>query len=99
MATPSLRPHPGLHTVAQLQPCREQKPKDKFTGEYKMLYFDTLHMNGNEQSLVSVFPTVHGVLKVRMQKWFAIPFSSGPGFVRTLCHDPSVLRGPTWHGS
>ena len=32
-------------------------------------------------------------------KWFAIPFSSGPHFVRTLHHDPSVLGGPTWHGS
>ena len=25
---------------------------------------------------------VHGVLKARILKWFAIPFSSGPGFVR-----------------
>ena len=29
---------------------------------------------------------VHGVLKVRMLKRFAIPFSSGPHFVRTLHH-------------
>ena len=29
------------------------------------------------------FHTVHGVLKARMLKWFAIPFSSGPRFVRT----------------
>ena len=27
------------------------------------------------------------------------PFSSGPRFVRTLRHGPSVLGGPTWHGS
>ena len=44
------------------------------------------------------FHTVHGVLKARMLKWFAIPFSSGPRFVRTLYHDPSVymavLHGP-----
>ena len=40
-----------------------------------MLSFDTLHMNGNEQSLVSVFHTVHGVLKARILKWFVIPFS------------------------
>ena len=45
------------------------------------------------------FHTVHGVLKERILKWFAIPFSSGPHFVRTLHHDPSVLGGPTWHGS
>ena len=41
----------------------------------------------------------HGVLKARILKWFAIPFSSGPRFVRTLHYDPSVLGGPTWHGS
>ena len=37
--------------------------------------------------------TVHGVLKARMLKWFAIPFSGGPHFVRTLHHDLSVLGG------
>ena len=42
------------------------------------------------------FHTVHGVLKARMLKWFAIPFSSGPRFVRSL-HDPSILGGPTRH--
>ena len=45
------------------------------------------------------FHTVHGVLKARILKQFAIPFSSGPHFVRTLHHDPSVLGGPTQHGS
>ena len=40
--------------------------------------------------------TVHGVLRARLLKWFAIPFSS---FVITLYHDPSILEGPTWHGS
>ena len=43
--------------------------------------------------------TVHGILKARMLKLFAIPFSSGPHFVRTLHRDPSILGGPTWHGS
>ena len=33
------------------------------------------------------FHTVHGVLKAKRPKWLAIPFSSGPRFVRT------------WHGS
>ena len=28
-----------------------------------------------------------------------IPFSSGPRFVRTRHHDPSILGGPTQHGS
>ena len=44
------------------------------------------------------FHTVHGVLKARILKWFAIPFSSGPHSVRPLHHDPSVLGGPTHHG-
>ena len=34
-----------------------------------------------------------------MMKWFVIPFTSGPHFVRTLHHDPSILGGPTWDGS
>ena len=41
---------------------------------------------------------VHGVLKARILKWFAIPFSSGPHSGRPLHHDPSVLGGPTQHG-
>ena len=45
------------------------------------------------------FHTVHRVLKARMLKWFAIAFSGGPCFVRTLHHDPSILGGPTWVGS
>ena len=44
------------------------------------------------------FHTVHGVLKARILKWFAIPFSSGPHSVRPLHHDPAVLGGPTQHG-
>ena len=45
------------------------------------------------------FHTVHEVLKAIMLKWFAIPYPSGPRFVRTLHHDPSVLGGPTHHSS
>ena len=37
------------------------------------------------------FHTVHGVLEARTLKWFAIPFSSGPHFVRTLHHYLSIL--------
>ena len=36
------------------------------------------------------FHTAHGVLKARIVNWFAIPFSSGPHFVRTLHHDLSI---------
>ena len=41
------------------------------------------------------FHAVHGVLKARILKWSAIPFSSGPRFVRTLHHDLSALGGCT----
>ena len=41
----------------------------------------------------------HGVLEARILEWFAIPFSSGPHFVRILHYDPSVLGGLTQHGS
>ena len=37
------------------------------------------------------FHTVHGVLKARIMKWFAIPFSSGPHSVRSLHHDLPIL--------
>ena len=39
--------------------------------------------------IILPFHTVHGILKARILKWFAIPFSSGPHFVRALHHDPS----------
>ena len=48
--------------------------------------------------IILPFHTVYGVLKARILKWFAIPFSSGPCFVRTLHHDLSVLGNTTWHG-
>ena len=42
-------------------------------------------------SYLFAFPTVHGDLKARILKWFAIPFSSGPHAVGPLHHD---LRWP-----
>ena len=48
--------------------------------------------------IVLPFHTVHGVLKARILKWFAILFSSGPHSVRPLHHDPPILVGPTGHG-
>ena len=40
------------------------------------------------------FHTVYGVLKARILKWFAIPFSSGPHSVRPFHHDPPILGWP-----
>ena len=48
--------------------------------------------------IILSFHTVHGVLKARIRKWFAIPFSSGPHSVRPLQHDPPILGSPTRHG-
>ena len=48
--------------------------------------------------IILPFHTVHGVLKARILKWFAIPFSSGPHSVSPLHHDSPVLGGPTGHG-
>ena len=42
--------------------------------------------------------TVPEVLKARILKWFAIPFSSGPHSIRPLHHNLSILAGPTQHG-
>ena len=44
-----------------------------------------------QHPIILPFHTVHGVLKARILKWFAIPFSSGPHSVRPLHHDPPVL--------
>ena len=44
------------------------------------------------------FHTVHGVLKARILKWFAIPFSRGPHSVRPLHHDLPIFGGSTGHG-
>ena len=41
--------------------------------------------------IILPFHTVHGVLKARILKWFAIPFSSGPHSFRSLHHDPPIL--------
>ena len=41
------------------------------------------------------FRTVHGVLKARILKWFASPFSNGPHSVRSLHHDPPSSGCPT----
>ena len=45
--------------------------------------------------IILSFHTVHGVLKARILKWLAIPFSSGPCSVRPLHHDPPILGCPT----
>ena len=41
-----------------------------------------------------LFHTFHGVLEARILEWFAIPFFSGPHFVRTLYSDLPILGGP-----
>ena len=48
--------------------------------------------------IILPFHTVHGVLTARTLKWFAIPFTSGPHYVRPLHRNPTVLGGPTRQG-
>ena len=55
-----------------------------------------LHFVSLPKSLILTlcpYHTIHGVLKARILKWFAIPFSSGPHFLRILHHDPFILSG------
>ena len=65
-------------------------------------YWAPTDLGNSSFSVFSFLPfyTVHRVLKARILKWFAIPFSSGPCFVRNFHHDPSVLGSPTprWMG-
>ena len=43
------------------------------------------------------FHTIHGVLKAKILKWFAMPFSTGPHFVRTLhLSELSTMTHPSW---
>ena len=52
----------------------------------------------SQYPIILPFHTVYEVLKARILKWFAKPFSSGPHSVRPLHYDPSVLGGPARHG-
>ena len=57
------------------------------------------NMGGSSSAVIFLksFHTIHGVLEARILKWFTIPFFSGPRFVRTLHHEPSILGGPARH--
>ena len=44
--------------------------------------------------IILPFHTVHVVLKARILKWLAIPFSSGPRSVRPLHHDLPIFGWP-----
>ena len=47
--------------------------------------------------IILPFHTIHGVLKARILKWFAIPFTSGPHCVRPLHHAcPSWVAPQAW---
>ena len=53
-------------------------------------YWASTHLESSPFSvcLFAFSSWLHGVLKARILEWFAIPFSSGPLFVRPLHHDP-----------
>ena len=48
----------------------------------------------SQYPIILPYHIVHGVLKARILKWFAIPFSSGPHSVRPLHHDLPILGCP-----
>ena len=58
-------------------------------------------LGGLSSSVISfwVFMLFIWVLVARVLEWFAILFSNGPCFVRTLLYDLSILGSPTQHGS
>ena len=64
-------------------------------------YWAPTNLGSSSFNFLTFLPihTLHGILKARILKWFAIPFSSGPHFVRPLHHDPSVLGGLSRHDS
>ena len=64
-------------------------------------YWAPTNLGSSSFNFLTFLPihTLHGILKARILNWFAIPFFSGPYFVRTLHHDSSILSGPTQPGS
>ena len=60
----------------------------------KLVFLFSLPCSGIVQSYGSSSYTVYGVLKARILKWCAVPFSSGPCFVRTLHHGLSLVALP-----
>ena len=64
--------------ISSLSPVSYWAPTDLGSSSFSVLSF-------------YLFILFMGVLKARILKWFAFPFSSGPhGEVRTLYHDPSI---------
>ena len=45
-----------------------------------------------QYAIILPFHAVHGVLKAKILKWFAIPFSSGPHSVRALYHEGVITN-------
>ena len=90
--------HPQLGVVFALAPSLHSF-WSFFSTDLTVAYWAPTNLGSSSFSVLFLpFHTVW-VLKARILKWFAIPFSSGPCFVRTLHHDPSILGGPTRHGS
>ena len=98
----TLLPSPVTHTTGR--PSALAYPLRSFwsyasTSPYNML--DTYQPGGLifQCHIFLTFHTVHGVLKARILKWFAIPFSSGPRFVRPWLagHALQPLHVAGWH--
>ena len=68
--------------------------QELFLHSSPVAYWADTSLGSSSFSVIIFSPslTVHGVLKARIVKRFAVPFSSGPHF---LHYDPSVSGGPT----
>ena len=85
-------------------------PSNEYSGliSFRMDWFNLLTVQGTFKSLLqhhipkALILWHSAFFRFSQQEywsWFAIPFSSGPYFVRPLHYDLSVLGGPAGHGS
>ena len=86
----SLRPHESQH--ARL-PCPLPTPGVHSDSHPSSQWcHPAISSSVFQYTIILSFHTFHGVLKARILKWFAIPFSSGPHSARSLHHDPPVYQ-------
>jgi len=68
-----------------------------FSGSTQVGYWTPSDL-GNSPLVSYIFAFSHGVLLAKILQWVIISSSSGPGFVKTLHYDPSILHVPSQHG-
>ena len=80
-------------THGRLQSMRSQRVIHDWATSLSLFYWPGIvHLS---VSYLCAFSLCSWGLKARILKWFAMPFSSGPHFLRTLHHHPFILSRPT----